>query len=707
MRKIRQCSLWLVISILGMLTVSPVLLAQAAPGAKNDIPVLTDWSYHHVIFSKPATTEQASRVEKDPRYWQQLYRRQLAAGPPTNDRDRPALDWRLSPAVSGTGMSHDWQEDLGIGASIGAGNYGAKFSFHGTSANCGGAPQPDFVVFSTGLQGSTGQASIVAYDNLYSGCGGTVPSVYWAYNTGGQILTSPAFSRDGKQVAFVETNGGFGILVILKWAASTTETISHPDTLVPVSNAAYRGCTAPCMTTVDLKSGLGTQTDDTTSSVFPDLSADTGWVGGAGGWLHKITGMFLGTPTEVTGGPFPVQVNPGNPNVLSGPVHDSASGTVFVGDAGGNLYSVDSSTAAVTQSGQLDFGVGIVQSPIVDPTRGFVYVFASSDGSGSCTGGTTDCTAVYQLSTNFIAGDTGSEVVVGNSTVSGTNPNPMYIGAFDSTYQNSANATGNLYVCGNTGGSPTLYQVFIDAGAFTTTTSGPVLSSSNTPCSPVTDILNPNVTGGATEWVFASAQTGGVSSGCSSGGCIFNFKDTPWNPSTAYTVGQEILDSHFQIQVVTVAGTSGASVPGWSTIVGHSTTDGTVHWVDQGVQSASTPAAWTRLHAYSKGNKILDPHNYIQLVTTAGTSGGTIPTFNQTAGGTTTDGTVKWTNIGAIGTAALAAAGGTSGIIIDNTVGSGTLPGASQIYFSTLSDQVCGTSGTGGCAVQAAQSNLQ
>ena len=55
--------------------------------------------------------------------------------------------------------------------------------------------------------------------------------------------------------------------------------------------------------------------------------------------------------------------------------------------------------------------------------------------------------------------------------------------------------------------------------------------------------------------------------------------------------------------------------------------------------------------------------------------------------------------------------GGTSGVIIDNTVGSGTLAGASQVYFSTLSNQACvgnGStgSGSGGCAVQASQAGL-
>jgi hypothetical protein len=117
-------------------------------------------------------------------------------------------------------------------------------------------------------------------------------------------------------------------------------------------------------------------------------------------------------------------------------------------------------------------------------------------------------------------------------------------------------------------------------------------------------------------------------------------------------------------------------------------------------------SGWAAGH-HNLNAEIVDPNNNIELVTIAGNSGGTIPTFNTTPGGTTHDGTVTWTNVGAIATAALAAFGGTSGIIVDNTVGSGTLAGASQVYFSTLGDQACGTSGTGGCAVQASQSVLQ
>jgi hypothetical protein len=61
------------------------------------------------------------------------------------------------------------------------------------------------------------------------------------------------------------------------------------------------------------------------------------------------------------------------------------------------------------------------------------------------------------------------------------------------------------------------------------------------------------------------------------------------------------------------------------------------------------------------------------------------------------------------GTAARAPeAGGTSGIVVDNSAAAG---GASQVYFTPLADQACAGSGgvgtgTGGCAIQASQSGL-
>ncbi len=695
------------VSLSGLVVLGWVLTGQAAKPAPEGLP--TDWSHRHVIFSQPATFQQVRQITSDPRYWQQWYRRNVVRVLSEDGSDQAPLEF--SAYVGSPSRPHrDWSQNLGSGAKVGAANYPAKYSFQIVTASCGGAPTPDFVTFGTGLLGAAGQASIVAYDNLYSGCSGPVPSVYWAYNTGGEILTSPVISSGGTQIGFVQTDGfGAASLVLLKWAASTTETVASPGTPTSVAPGAYMTCTAPCMTTFSLRDGSNVVTDDTTSSVFYDYQTDTAWVGDSRNWLHKFNPVFKATPAEIRTAPWPVQLNPGNALALSSPVHDLVSGNVFVGDYGGFFYRVSATTGAVTRSLQVDFGTGIVAGPIVDSTAGKVYVFSSSDGTSACIAGT-PCSAVFLFGTGFAANTSGSEVVVGASQAAPPNPNPLFDGGFDSTYHASVNATGNLYVCGNTGGPPILYQVPIAAGVWGTPVSGPPLATGTAACSPVTDVPNPNATGGTSEWIFASAHASGSGNNCAAGGCIMNFKVQPWKPSTLYVAGQEVLDNHFQIQVVRVGGTSKAGAhPVWNTTVDGNTTDGdgTLRWTNQG-PLASSYAAWAPSTVYALHAEILDSNGRIQAVTTAGTSkAGTHPVWGTTVNALTADNTVRWRMVGALATASLPAAGGSSGIIMDNIVGSVTQPGASQVYFSTQSNQPCGTSGTGGCAVQASQSALQ
>lgn len=701
------------LSLAGLVALAWVLAGQAAPPSGYEVPLVQDWSHRHLIFSRTTKPELLQRVQQDPRYWQQL-QRDVAPRITSSSRFDAGVASSFAPGsvqlattVAGRKLRRDWAESLGSGASTGAGIFPAKFTFSASTASCAA----DFVVFGTGLPGSGTQASVVAYNNLYSGCGGTVPLTFWAYNTGGTINTSPVFARSGSQIAFAQTSGGAGALVLLKWAQSGSESVGSPQTPTAVAPGLYRACVAPCMTTFALGA------DDTTSSVFIDYSGDIAWVGDSSGSLHKFTGVFLGTPAEV-GAPWPVQVN-GGAAPVSSPVFDQTSRKLFVGDvggAGGFLYRVDASTGVVITSAQLDFGVGIVAGPIVDSAGGHVYVFASNDGSTNCNGGIDPCSAVYELGASFPVGDFGVEVSLGDSSAT---PNPLYDGAFDHSYYSSGTATGNLYVCGTaqTTLNPTLYQIPIQAGVLGGSLGIALqvngLATSGPTCSPVTDVYNPNTAGGPTEWIFASAQNHGVAAPCAGGGCVFNLVDTAWKASTAYTVGQEILSPKLHIEVVTTGGTSGLVQPVWTSSAGFSVNDNGVHWLDQGRTMTTPYAGWLAIHFYNRGALILDPNGNIEVVTVAtGTkkSGATMPTWSTTPGGTVVDGTtLTWTNAGAIATHALSSAGGTSGIIIDNYVNSATLAGASQIYFSTLSNQTCITSGGGpaGCAVQASQPGLQ
>jgi len=699
--------------LLGLMTLGWVLTGHAAKPVLEGLP--SDWTHRHIIFSQPATAELTRLVARDPRYWQQWYRQNVAhvlSDNAVNFPEMPAWRNRQPPTSS---IHRDWAVGLGSLGTVGAGNYPAKYSFSVTTANCGTAATPDFVVFSTSLTGSGTQASIVAFDNLYSGCPtGTVPSVYWAYNTNGQILTSPVFSRDGSQLAFVQTSGGVASLVLLKWKASTTETVGNPGSpalLLPPSS--YFGCSAPCMTTIALESGSLVATADTTSSVFYDYVGDTAWVGDASGWLHQFTPVFSAAPAEIRTAPWPVQVNTTTPTALTSPVHDHVSGNVFVEDRGGFLYSVSTASGAVTTSGRLEFGpaAGVVAGPVVDPSAQKVYMFASSDGSANALCGGGACSAVYQLPTNFTAGTKGAEAIVGNSSAA---PNSIFDGSFDSAYQTSLNATGNLYVCGDTGVNPMLYQVSIKAGILGTAANGvPVTPAANhRACSPVTDILNPNATGGAEERVFFGVTLNAHPAACANAGCAMSLVDMPWQASTAYQVGQEILiyrplnnTLYVEVAINATPGTSGATAPAWAAAIGTVRTDGTVTWLNQGASSLITPTNWVAAQGYVLRARILDTNGNVEIVTVGGTSGALPPTWATTAGGTTTDGTVTWTNAGVLPAAGLPAAGGTSGIIIDNTVSQTTQAGASELYFSTLANQACPTTSTG-CAVQASQSQL-
>lgn len=64
---------------------------------------------------------------------------------------------------------------------------------------------------------------------------------------------------------------------------------------------------------------------------------------------------------------------------------------------------------------------------------------------------------------------------------------------------------------------------------------------------------------------------------------------TAWQASHAYSLGSQILDSNGNVQQVSAAGTSGSAAPSWSKILGASTTDGAVTWINIGTNSNAIP----------------------------------------------------------------------------------------------------------------------
>ncbi len=516
-------------------------------------------------------------------------------------------DGRKSENRQANQLSRDWSETEGSGGTIGMGHFPATFT--NTAASC----TSDFAVYNTSLAGSSSQASIVAFNKLYSGCSPR-PSTYWAFDTGGTAATSVALSQDGLQVAFVQTDNatGHADLVVLKWAASGT--LTSPTVLA--SNSAYPTCTAPCMISIPFSGAVS----DTNSSPYVDYGSKTVYVGDDSGGMHKFTNVFSSsTPAEAAGG-WPVTLNTSTDAALGSPVYDSVSGNIFVSDyllniasncepgvkttegLCGYLYAVNASNQAVTKSAQLDYNLGILDGPIVDSTAGRVYTWAGADHSTSCSSG--PCAAVFQFPVTFAASAAGTEVTVGAGYA------VLLSGAFDNQYFTSGSSpTGHLYVVGGTGPqNNTLYAIPISGNAISgSATAGPVV---------------------ATNYSNGFYATGlQVTEFCNDGSSA-----CPAGAGTDYLF----------LSVLAFGGQFATNpCPGQSVLVG------------------------------------------CVMGFTAPTSGAVLST--------------------AVPNGTLQEGGGTSGIVVDN--GSA---GASNIYFSTLLNQTCITSGgSGGCAVSATQAALQ
>jgi hypothetical protein len=259
-------------------------------------------------------------------------------------------------------------------ATGGPDNSPAKYSFglgSPTSAvNCAGGTSPDFVVYNTGVTGSGSQASIVAYDNLYTGiCSSTVPQTYWAFNTGGTVVTAPVLSGDGTQVAFMQTpsgsvSGSFtGNTTVSSKNVTVTACPSVPNgTPVYTSNGAI-----PLLNTIASCSGttlvLGTAASTTTTGTtftYTTIPAQLALLK----WSATGTATSPDTLTAVSNGSYRTCTAPcmttisftnGSGSLLSSPFYDynrgTFTGTTTAGSASVTVSSCPSSIPGITVSG--------------------------------------------------------------------------------------------------------------------------------------------------------------------------------------------------------------------------------------------------------------------------------------------------------------------------------------------------------------------
>jgi hypothetical protein len=561
-RFIRSAFIWCRFG-LAALGIAAFGLAISVPAARGQgIP--EDWADRHAVFSNPGSITDAvnsGSVEKwykivnNPRFIAQTRKRRSAATRAIHREssfDSSAETHFLADGGKGgargtkpdeVSLQKDWSMNLGATGKVSAGQFPAKYSFDESMAFCDSDTTPDFLVFPTGTKGvTTTVSSIIAYDNIYRGCSGFTlgPLIYWSYDTdGGTIITSPVLSADGKQVAFIAsgtTGSGTGAaLVILKWKAPATK--GKNATTINLTNtaaASYRGCTAPCLTDIALS---GVTPADSISSPYYDYANDVLYVGDDTGTLHKFKNIFVaGTPTEITGGGaasgWPQTIT--GAGILTSPVYDVATGNLVVGTAAGTLVRipgggqlVGGGSANIVVSGRLSlYSKGIGSAPIVDSQANQVYADVACDAVDNCSSaGHASNSAIYQLTTSFASGSTGTKQTFGHNS---NGVITLFAGSFDNQYFTSVNNTGHFYVCGISSAHinrPSLYQIPITNNVMGTPVEGPELSTAGFNCSPVTEVFDR----AGNDFIFLSQQGSNVTAApisCPTGtlGCIMSFE---------------------------------------------------------------------------------------------------------------------------------------------------------------------------------------
>jgi hypothetical protein len=516
--------------------------AQGQQQEQKQKPFLDDWSHHRLLFSNPDKLKTGnvkdkakySKIVNSARFQHQLGRRGPGGDHSTEGFQPPSKGKKLGGSSSTT--HKDWKFTITARGLFQPNMYPAKWA---SSLSTTAASSSDFVVYPTGVAGGSTSPNILALTNVYKGN----PTLSWAYNTNtgtssSAVTLSPTLSEDGSRILFVQSNaatatstsGVIASVVILKPETGKGKLNAPASPTAASSVTAFQSCTS-CYFSVPLVESDGvTYTNDTYSAPFYDFEGDDAvYVGDDAGYLHKITGVFSGTAIAEASG-WPIQLS--TINKLTTPVYDATSGNVFVGDTGGVLYAVNASSGTLTASVQLGgTGGAIMDGPIVDSTAGFVYAFVNADSSGQ--------DGVFQLSTTVASGWTYNwEAQVGT----GGSEYWLYDGDFDNTYYSSSNATGNLWVVGNTYGSSAtpggiLYSVAISKGAMESVTSQVSLTTTYPWASPATEFYNSN---NSADYIFFSvydAASGTGTSNCNSGqGCIFSYDITNASSSTAPTL---------------------------------------------------------------------------------------------------------------------------------------------------------------------------
>jgi hypothetical protein len=587
---------WVFAAVVAMAFLACPVFAQDDPASTEALRTVSnsgspiDWTHFHVVFSSGSGDRSLqSTLQREPRYWLQLSRRQgsqVAGSSETLDAVRIAsgqLSRQLKqkspqddPAARSIGdpdesdfesarfgfgdrdpgrLRRDWSQTFQTGGTVYTFNsptYPAKFSFSGPSLSP--SCTADYVVFTLPTGGAApGNFDIIAYNNLYVSatagpafCSGGAPQAIFEYNAStanGTLNGSPALSLDGTLIAFIENAialSGGAVFHVLKWHSGDTQKV---DTLFPqafnastLASCAANGAAAPCEYNLKYTSGgFGSGKAATLSSPFVDYTKDIAYVSDDAGNVYAIAPVFTATsanpPKLVSGWP----INVGASVVLTPPVYDSVSQNVFVADSVGTEFFImtSGSTTGTCSTGTPPC---LGSNTFAFTGGGTVFespIVDSSTGKvflfGTQTGGTSG-SYIVQTDSALTAGSVQA-AQIGTGTL-----NAIKSGTPDNNYFNSV-ATGKLYACGqNTSGEGLLYAFAFNAsGVISTTpvTGSPFAlgqaSNSDAFCSAgLTENFNQS---SGIDWLFAGVANRCVNTLFGGNGCVLSFDVTNTFPT--------------------------------------------------------------------------------------------------------------------------------------------------------------------------------
>ena len=107
-----------------VLLLALLMLSTHAKGPDARISMISDWSHHHVAFSRPNSITVATKLQTEPRYWMHVMRRNAGrhgqARLEDEDEDQRATEFGHRTKKRGKEFQRDWAQSLGANGTTGA-----------------------------------------------------------------------------------------------------------------------------------------------------------------------------------------------------------------------------------------------------------------------------------------------------------------------------------------------------------------------------------------------------------------------------------------------------------------------------------------------------------------------------------------------------------------------------------------------------------